>query len=250
MFITGLLGERWADLVARLDACDTLVRWSSIEPALAGMVGVEEVSAALRPGSDPARWDDLFGALLRLAAADGGDEPDAVLILLHLVDVAAGRLGRRFAAELILGELVVQIRSFPWRTRTRAYAANLLLDTEKALCREARPNWARYRRDEDRLVDPTAYDPVSGLGVLDAPFAGPGEGDLDLFDLLAWARRIGVVSARDLSMLLEYFYAREFTGTGHAHVAQVFGVNVRTSKRHCAAALAALRAASPHYLAA
>ena len=51
-------------------------------------------------------------------------------------------------------------------------------------------------------------------------------------------------------MLVEYYYAREFTGAGHQHVAERFGVSARTSKRRCAAALTALHAAAPQYLAA
>jgi hypothetical protein len=256
MFVAALLGESWTDLAARLDAGDTLARWAAGEPALSGLDSFDQLHAALQPGSDPARWDELFGSLLRLAAADGGDEQDAVLVVLHLVDAAAGRLRRRFEADLILGQLAIQIRSFPWRTRTRAYAANLLLDTEHALCREARPNWMRTRGQEQRAgedlpVDPTDRDQVSGLGGLDTAVSGPDSDDLDLVDLLLWAERTGVVDARDLSMLVEYFYARELTGgSGHEHVAQVYGVNLRTSKRRCTAALEALRAAAPNYLAA
>ena len=192
-----------------------------------------------------------MGALLRLAAGDGGDDEDAVLLVLHLVDLGSRRLRQRFPADLVLGQLTICIRAFPWRTRTRAYAANLLHDTEKALCREVRPNWARYRGDEDQLVDPTERDATGGLHPLDRAVQNASEGDLDLVDLLLWARRTQVVDPRDLAMLLDYFTAR--TGgivAGHDHVARLHGVTPRTSRRRCAAALQALRAAGPAYLAA
>ena len=251
MRVANLLGEDLPTLISRLDAAGTLSRWSVQEPALTQAGTVQRVRDALRPGSDPANWDTLMGALLRLAAADGGDDTNAVLVVLHLVDLASQRLQGRFAADLVLGQLTICIRAFPWRTRTRAYAANLLRDTEKALCREVRPNWARHRADEEQLVDPTDRDCVTGLHLLDRLVPPTPETDLDLFDLLVWARRTAVVDPRDLAMLVDYFTARAGgTAAGHEHVAQLHGVTARTSRRRCAAALEALRAAGPAYLAA
>ena len=245
MRITCLLGESRCELADRLDAADTLTRWACAEPSLGCVSSVSELFRALQPDSEPSRWDTLLGALLRLAAADGGGDDNAVLVVLHVVDRGADRLCRRgFDPGLILGELTIQIRTFPWRTRTRAFAANLLLDTEHALCREVNPARMRTRRRAipalDLFGDPSPRDEVN---------ADPGSDDLDLVDLLLWAERTGILAARDLSMLVEYYYAREFTGAGHEHVAQVYGVNVRTSKRRCTAALQALRAAVPQYLA-
>jgi hypothetical protein len=252
MRVATLLGEDPTRFTARLDATDTLARWSALEPALARMDSVQGVREALQPGSDPALWDSLMGALLRLAAHDGGDDADAVLLVLHLVDLGSRRLRQRFPADLVLGQLTICIRAFPWRTRTRAYAANLLHDTEKALCRELRPNWARHRRDEDQLVDPTQRASDSGLHPLDrVALQTPDQDDLDMVDLLLWARRTEVVDPRDLAMLLDYFTARtDGIIAGHDHVARLHGVTARTSRRRCAAALQALRTAGPAYLAA
>ena len=73
--------------------------------------------------------------------------------------------------------------------------------------------------------------------------------DVDLIDLLLWAERTGTVDTRGVSMLVEYHVGRGATGAGHAHVARVFGVTPRTSKRQCTASLKALREAVPQYLA-
>lgn len=245
MRITSVLGETRDEFAARLDAVDTFTRWVEKEPRLATAGSVVEVFAALAPDSDPGRWDTLLGGLLRLAAADGGDETAAVLAVLYAVDGGAERLCRRgFDAGLVLGQLTIQIRTFSWQTRTRAYAANLLLDTEHALCSEVNAARMRTRRRDtpasELLVDVTPHEQVG---------ADPAGEDLDLVDLLLWAERTGLVDARDLAMLVEYYYAREFTGAGHEHVARVYGVNLRTSKRRCTAALEALRAAAPQYLA-
>jgi hypothetical protein len=246
-----LLGEDLPTLTARLDTVGTLRRWSGREPALLAAGTVSDLVAALQPDSDPSRWDALLGALVRLAAADGGDEQDAVLLVLHLLDAGASRLRRRFPADLVLGQLTVCLRAFPWRTRTRAYAANLLRDTEKALCRELRPNWSRYRRDEEQPVDPTSRDPRGGLNELDRAVPADADDELDLVDLLLWAQRAGVVDPRDLAMLVDYFCARGAgINAGHDHVAQLHGVNARTSRRRCAAALQALRSNAQAYLAA
>jgi hypothetical protein len=267
MFNSSLFGESRTELVARLDTADTFTRWVQLVPELAAegtVSSVAEVLAALEPGTERTRWDGLLLALLQLAAVDGADQADAVFVVLQAVAAGAARLLRRsttpsrrgarpdFTEGLVLGQLTIQIRSYPWRTRTRAVAANLLLDTEHALCREVYAARFKTRRraepvverpvDMRRSVDATpVYDEV-GPDVADA--AG-----LELVDLLMWAERTGVVAARDLSMLVEYHYARELTGAGHEHVARTFGVNVRTSKRRVAAALEALQAAAPQYLA-
>ena len=163
---------------------------------------------------------------------------------------------RGFEPGLVLGQLTIQIRTYPWRTRTRAVAANLLLDTEHALSREVRP---AYMRTRDRVRTRSAAVPVTEIvtdishtthtaaGDLFGRVDSHDETELDLVDLLLWAKRTRVVDARDVSMLVEYHYAREFTGAGHEHVAQRFGVTTRTSKRRCTAALTALHAAAPQY---
>lgn len=254
MSVTALLVESWSDLSERLDAAGTLARWALPEPVLAPVADCGRLRDALRPGCDPARTDALFGALVRLAAADGGDDQDAVLLVLHLVDSATARLCHRFGADLVLGAITVALRGFPWRRRTRAHAANLLLDTEKALCREVRPNWNRAHgrpsgRGEDVPVDPISRDTRTGLSMLDSACPPPAD-RLELTDVLLWAERAAVVDREELSMLLEFFYAHEMHGSGHAHVARRHAVTVRTSKRRCAAALSKLRAAAPRYLAA
>jgi hypothetical protein len=255
MFDVTLLGESRGELAARLDAADTFGRWASLVPELTAGGSVSTITgvfAALAPGTAADRWDSLLWSLLRLAAADGADQGDAVLAVLHAVAGGASRLvNRGFDEGLVLGELTIRIRTYPWRTRRRAVAANLLWDTEHALCCELSPAWMRTRGHMQRVTEiPVQITP----GVLDegADIDLPVEvndDDLDLVDLLLWAERTGVVDARSLSMLVEYHYGRDATGAGHEHVARVFGVNARTSKRRCAATLGALRAAVPQYLA-
>jgi hypothetical protein len=254
-----LLGESRADFAARLDEDDVFPRWARLAPKLSGggtLHAVADVFRALDTGSDSARWDPLLGSLLQVAAPDGGDQCDAVLAVLHTMTRGSSRLVRRgFDEALVMGQLTIVVRTYPWRTRTRAVAANLLLDTEHALCLETRPARMQTRRRARPLtevpVDMTSawYDKEGANALWASRDRHTAEQYHELVDLLAWARRAGLVDPRDLSMLVEYHYGREFLGSGHAHVARIFAVDERTSKRRCSRALHALRAAAPAYLA-
>jgi hypothetical protein len=249
MFISAQLGESWSDLAGRLDARDALRRWAQHEPALVHVTSVAALREGLSPAAERHVCDDILGALLRLGSLHGGDDGDAVLVVLHLIEPGASRLARRFGADMVVGELAVQIRS--WTGREWMHAANLLFDTERALCRELRaPRRHRGWHDPAILVDPTDLKPTGWLSILDrATDDSAAHTVRELVDLLLWAERTGVVDARDLSMLVEYHLSRETCspgeGGGHAHVAAVFGVSKRTSMRRCAAASAALLAAFP-----
>jgi hypothetical protein len=127
MFNASLFGETRTELVDRLDAADTFTRWVQLVPELAAdgtVSSVAEVLAALEPGTDRTRWDGLLLALLRLAAADGADQADAVFVVLQAVADGAARLLRRsttpsrrgarpdFTEGLVLGQLTIQIRTY------------------------------------------------------------------------------------------------------------------------------------------
>lgn len=250
------LAGSWDCLLARLARDATLVRWGHLEPALAGSVCPDQLAAELACGIDPQRGDDVLGALVRLGAADGHDEADAVLLLLHLLSDGASALASRLSdltgdvLALAVGELTVQIRVFPWRRRTRAYAANLLLDTKAALLRELLPHRTRSRpHAREVLVDPTDSRQVDAL--LDAPAASPeGADEHTLNDLLVWASRTGVVGREDAALLLEVERTRECGGDAQLRVAQAWRINERTLRRRRARTLAALQQARSGYLAA
>lgn len=255
MFHDPSIAGDWTQLTHRLNATDTLARWSRTEPALRSCGNVEDLSALLRPGAgtDPDRADALLGALVRTACRDGGNDPDAALLVLHLLADGVRAMAARLSdlsedvLPLLIGELTVQIRAFPPR-RTRAYAANLLRDTQQACWRELRPHRTRtYRNGEDILIDP--LDQAAMRQWLDRPVAGPGADDTpDLADVLAWAQRQGIASARDLALLIELERQRGY-GTATRHrVAASFGINERTLRRRRDRTLAALRAAAADYL--
>jgi hypothetical protein len=257
MFDASLLGESRPEFIARLDTSSTFDRWAAATPALSCGGDVDSIAglfAELGPRSRPTHHDTLLGALLQLAAHDGGDDADAVLAVLHAMTEGAARLARRgYGDGLVLGELTIQIRAYRWRQPRRAVAATLLRNTAHALCCEENHAWMRTRQYAQRVSEhAVGIQPWSEVDADEPTSLGADEQNddgLDLVDLLLWAERTGVVDARDLSMLVEYHYGRESTGAGHGHVARLFGVTERTSKRRCAAAMEALRAAVPQYLA-
>jgi hypothetical protein len=254
MFEDAATAGSWDSLTHRLRHEGVLERWRRLEPTLGGLKDLEELCRRLSAGSDRSQADLLLGALVRLAAVDGRDDADAVLVLLHLLSDGAEALAGRFKdltsdpLGLVVGELTVQIRSFPWRRRTRAYAANLLLDTKKALWRELRPHRScSFPCAGEVLVDPT--DVVKVAALLDTAADGPEtDGDLQLIDVFRWAEATGIVEARDLDLLMRLELARDTGGNVQVEVAYASGMSERTLRRRRDHALAALRAAGSHYL--
>lgn len=254
MYPNATTAGSWTALTDRLDRQGTLERWSQHEPALATIASCEQLRKQLRPGVSPARADELVGALVRLGAAAGGDDEDAVLLLLHLLAEGATALARRLAdlsgnvLGLVVGELTVQIRAFPLERRTRAYAANLLYDTRLAVLHELLPHRTRSMPGAvEVLVDPT--DPQRAHQLLEQ--GSKDEDDLDLLDLLMWAERTGVVDAAGVAALLATETARSEQRRGYVPAAAAAcGISSRTSQRRRRQALTALQAARGSYLAA
>ena len=242
----------WPELVDRLERQGTWARWAAAEPVLATVGGPAGLSAALTPGAKAATADALLGGLVRLAAADGGDDQDAVLVVLHALAEGAAALARsaqRRADSLavVVGELTCQIRAFPWRRRTRAYAANLLADTRHQLwIGELRPvGWGDHP-DQAQLVNPLTWiqhelDPAGVAG-------GTDDRSMELAQLLAWAAAAGVAPVADLKLLWDRVCQAGMAD--HRPPAAGLGVGERTLRRRRRRAVQALRENRSAYLAA
>jgi hypothetical protein len=198
----------WSELGRRLESGGVLARWAAAEPALASAVSLEQLQEWVS-GSSRDRVDEVLGALVRLAAVDGGNDCDAVLVVLHLLSDGVTRLAFRLrdlavdVVPLVVGELTVQIRTFPWRRRTRAVAANLLLDTKAALWRELGTGRSRRRGGggQEVLVDPLDQRTVARL--LDGGTQRARDDGPRLAEVLVWAVRTGVAAADDVMLLVE-----------------------------------------------
>ena len=247
MFTDPAIAGSWPTLVDRLDRAGRPAEWATTSPGLTGLRSIGDLPAMVAKDVHPAHADQVIGSLVRLAAADGTNDPDALLVLLHLlsggVHTLAARLGHLAdnIVTVVVGELTCRIRKYPWQRRTRAHASNLLLDTKQALLRgELR---ARIR-DHTTLVLTDPHD----LARRDHPTPPPDD-DVDVVDLLLWAGGHGVAPLEDLLMLLD-LERRHGYGTATRHcVARDLGINERTVRRRRDRALTALRQASNDYLA-
>jgi len=239
--------------------------WTAAEPALRQLRCLKDLRC-LR-GSDE---DPLLGALLRLAATDGGDDELAAIAVVHQLEPAVQKLVcqfRNLAGQdvdgVVVGTLWVAVRSFAWRTRKRSYAAALIHDTRAGVLSLLLPDHTRSGTRQITFLDPLA----PFLGVLIERSSGPStEDDFEpdqLADLLRWAQASGAVSREDATLLLELVDADRHNRSlaspqwnrGPCSVAAVQevanrrGVHPRTITRARDAVIARLRAASHGYLA-
>jgi hypothetical protein len=258
-----------------MQARGTLTCWGAGEPALTGIATLDDLAAIVHDRGDPARADEVIGALVRFAAVDGGDNEEAALLVAHLLANGSRKLALQLRDlssdidDLVAGELWLQIRTFPWLRRTRAFAKSLLLDTRSAVLAELRPYRTRQGFDPVVLVDPTNTTASGRQGkadLLDGSFTHEYDRDeWRLLDVLEWAKRSGVVDKSDVELLIDLVASADRiavagAGAGQhrglntaaeiADVAGRRGVHVRTIRRQRDRALAALRQPSEDFLAA
>ncbi|KQS54517.1 hypothetical protein ASG36_20665 [Geodermatophilus sp. Leaf369] len=249
MFHDPTIVGSWPALATRLDDGAVLARWARAEPALAGLRSAAELHAACSEASPHERSDAVLGALVRLAAVDGGRDDDALALLLHLLSGIVWTTVRQLSdltpdiVAVVAGELTCQIRRYPWQRRPRSIAANLRADTRRAVLAELRP---RNRRHPERGEFLTADGDVTRLMQVEPEDTD----DLDLRDLLQWALRSGLDPA-ELGLLIATEHERDVrTVGGDSRVAAAYGISTRTLYRRRSRTLAALRVAAADYLAA
>jgi hypothetical protein len=257
MFHDDTIAGSWQALVQRIETTDALGRWAVEDDRLAGLNDVtHDLLPRLAEGADAAHADDILGALVGRAAIDGGGDDDALLLTLHLLSDWVWPLAMQLRdlgtamVGVIVSELTCQIRTYPWRVRTRAVAASLRWDTRSAVLAEFRPSTPRHRHQAEHVLDPRSPEwEATPLGRL-ASGAVDDEG-IDLVDLLLWAARAGV-DETDIALLVRTEQARADSSLKASDdvVAAEFGLPRRTFFRHRARALDAVRAASRDYLAA
>ena len=136
------LGLTWPALAERVERSGRWPSWVTAEPALTCVSGLEEVAAIAGDRAYPGHADELLAALVRLGAVDGGNEQDAAHAVALLLAKGADRLAwqlRNLSGDIdqmVAGQVWLQIREFPWRTRRRAISANILMDARRALLRD------------------------------------------------------------------------------------------------------------------
>ena len=242
-------------------------RWVETEPALRAVAGLDELHT--RRGRDA---DAPLGALVRLAARDGGDDELAGIAVVHQLEGGVNRLigSLRDLSDdidaVVVGALWAEIRSFPWRRRTRAYAASLMYDTRAAVIDVVLPGRTRGRPEPVAFVDPQSalYDSVATRsGSWLAGSSTCEQSARELVELLDWALTTKVIDREDARLILELAAAgeemadhetpRTLRGTSSQaavlRVAERRGVCGKTVMRHRDRLVVTLRRSAERYLA-
>ena len=241
-------------------------RWVSAEPSLAAVESLDALHDLRGRATD-----DALGALVRLAARDGGDDQLAGIAVVHQLNGGVLRLLASLGdlsddiEAIVIGALWERIRMFPWKRRHRAYAANLVLDTKASVMAHLNPGGPRRRPDRLVFIGSTALLEAVAEGRLCADRSEDCCDDIvdELTDLLDWARGTCVVPPGDVALLLELVAAgRELAGlesprtlrgmcseAAMLRVARRRGVSTKTILRRRNRAVAALRAHVERYLA-
>ena len=178
-------------------------QWCAAEPILREVSGLAELRC-LRGEAE----DRLLGALLRLAAHDGGDDQLAAITVVHQLGGAVRLLARRYwhlsdgdIEGLVVGSMWEQIRSFDCQRHTRHYGAVLVHATRRAVRAVLMPG----RGGQSGGV--VLLDPQSWLfeALLDHPESGTAS-QLSAHDelrrFLDWAVGTGWVAQDDAGLLM------------------------------------------------
>ena len=241
-------------------------RWVEAEPALLGIAGLDALH-----GLRGRAADDPLGALVRLAAKDGRDEQLTAVAVVHQMEGGVRRLVNNLRdlsddiEAVVVGALWAEVRSFPWRRRTRAFAASLLFDTRAAVIEVLLPGRTRGGPEPVVFLDPQlllagSLHPVSCTWDTSAPCEQSAE---ELLELIDWALAGHVIDREDSVLLLDLVAAGEEVADGDTprtlrgttsqaavlRVAERRGVSGKTVMRHRDRVVASLRQATSQYLA-
>ena len=246
MRFESLVGD-WSALCARLDRTQALARWSRTEPSLATLSSVDDLAIVTNQDQDRPSADNFIGALIRVAAIDGGDDSDAATVVLHLLRPGLCRLAQRLrhrgpeVLALIVGEAACVIRAYPWQRRTRAYAAGILLDVKHNLWYgELAPLGDATKPAAAVLFNPADLTRKQANQCTETP-------EVELVDLLLWAARSGAISVEDAQLLLDCELGRCYGAGTRAAVAMAAGMSDRTFHRRRQRTIAALVRVAPEY---
>lgn len=249
------LGETWLEFCARIDAQRRLERWARVEPVLAAFTELSAVAVDVHSSRDRAHVDDVFAALLRLAAADNGDDQDAALVVAHLMCRGSRAIAISLADlspdidAVVATELWMQIRGYRWRHRRHSHALGLKNDTRAAVLREFAPARGGDGRRRQVSVSPELVTWLSDGQVDDtteSDVSPQREPEDVLLDVLSWARGSGVLSDDDVRLLLEFELAK-LPGR-RAEAAAEWGLSERHIRRRCSQVKQRLRDARVAYL--
>jgi hypothetical protein len=185
-------GERWR-------------AWCRARPELAAFDSLATIRR-LRGTAE----DQALGALLWLAATDGGDDQLAAIAILHQLGGSVRVIARHFwhAAEgeaegVVAGAMWEQIRAYNWRQRTRRHAAAIHHATRKSVRSVLLRDDSRWQSRGMIPLDPQSWvfeAAMEGPDIADGGLTSLGPQD-ELQILLLWSLREGVLEEDEVVLL-------------------------------------------------
>lgn len=180
-------------------------QWCHAEPDLAAFGSLKKIRSLRSEAEDKA-----LGALLRLAAKDGGDDQLAAVAVLHQLGGSVRTISRNywFAADgeaegVVAGAMWEQIRTYDWRAHTRHHASAIHHATRKSVRAALLPDDSRWQSRGVMLLDPQSRLFEAVMDRAD-PDVEEGHG-LDAADqleiLVSWSVRQGVLDVDDAELL-------------------------------------------------
>lgn len=221
--LVGRLNLEWARLSASPESVASVASWGAGSPALSGAESLECVLARVWQADVSAR-DEVLLALLELSR-DGDHLAGRTVLQAMLgkaVRVAASAADRpdvrgdqEEALACAVGSLWLVIATYPVARRRSRVAANLALDTV-ALVQRGHTGSSHFRR----TYPETPFADVRSLGKSVRQDLEPadrrGPVDAELFSLLAWAVRNGVLSQDEARLLIRVYTVDEQGRPGDA----------------------------------
>lgn len=237
-------------------------RWVDAEPLLDALASLTDLRKLRGQQAD-----QLLGALVRLAAKDGGDDELACKAVAHQMAFEAKGIAWELkdlssdVDNVVLGSLWIEIRAFPWKRRNHAYATSLRCATRRSALK-----LLLYRPcDRGRIVVRPPEDITDGV-VIAVPREPQGlaaaESRQELLEYLNWCVYADWITGEDADLMLELVVAGWQTadqgilklrrGVCSVHAVQVIaerrGVCAKTIIRERDRVLALLRSAAADYL--
>jgi hypothetical protein len=179
--------------------------WATAQPALLAVKVPTDLPAWTERVRDQAseqvhcEVNEVLRSLATLGASDGGDDPQAALVLAWLMLPAAAAVARRHLRrnprlidQVVAARLWVEVRTFGWRTRNRV-AANIAMDLERGVIQDLN---ALGLEANAQVIDPSDME-----AFLAAPVADENP-RADLLDLLDDAIEDGVIGWGERALLL------------------------------------------------
>lgn len=196
--VAGQLNTEWARLCADPTATAAVVRWADSIEALtccATLADLETVVIAAT-SSDA---DGILLGLLRLHHAGDQLAGRAVLQLMlgKAIRIAASRAGRdsrQNLEHLAVTALWTVIATYPVHRRPTKVAANLAMDTLRAVTGEL---------NHDKVETPASPDTLAATGESRTPDDAPA--DLELLNLLAWAVDHRTITKADATLIVDIY---------------------------------------------